>query len=191
MSKQLILFRHAKSDWDAPYSSDHSRPLAKRGIKAAKAMGRFLMDTGLIPDQVVSSSAVRAMATVQLAAKAGGWIAPITKKESLYLPDSGAVVEEIRTRAGDGPMYFSIDIDGLDPSECPGTGYPEPGGLTMREMQRMMRGCRGIDFIGADLCEVSPALDPSGNTALVGAHLMFEQLCLMAEAIARRKGRIS
>ena len=101
-----------------------------------------------------------------------------------------AVVEEIRARAGDGPMYFSIDIDGLDPSECPGTGYPEPGGLTMREVQRIMRGCRGIDFIGADLCEVSPALDPTGNTALVGAHLMFEQLCLLAESTARRKGRI-
>jgi guanidinopropionase len=101
-----------------------------------------------------------------------------------------AVVEEIRKRAGSGSMYFSIDIDGLDPSACPGTGYPEPGGLTMREVQQIVRGCQGLDFVGADVCEVSPPLDPSGMTALVGAHLLFEQLCLLAEATARRKGRL-
>jgi guanidinopropionase len=89
------------------------------------------------------------------------------------------------------PVYFSIDVDGLDPTVCPGTGYPEPGGLTMREMQKILRVCQGQDVIGADVCEVSPPFDVSGNTALVGAHLMFEQLCLMAEAVARRKGRIS
>lgn len=101
-----------------------------------------------------------------------------------------AVVKEIRDRAGSGPMYFSIDVDGLDPSICPGTGYPEPGGLTMREVQQILRGCRGLDFVGADVCEVSPPLDPAGMTALVGAHLMFELLCLLAEATARRKGRL-
>ena len=101
-----------------------------------------------------------------------------------------AVIEQLRDRAGRGPMYFTIDIDGLDPSECPGTGYPEPGGLTMREVQQIMRGARGLDFIGADVCEVNPPLDPAGMTALVGAHLLFEQLCLLAESTARRKGRI-
>lgn len=101
-----------------------------------------------------------------------------------------AVVEEILARAKSGPMYFSIDVDGLDPTVCPGTGYPEPGGLTMREVQQMVRGCRGLDFIGADVCEVNPPLDPSGMTALVGAHLLFEELCLMSEAVARRHGRL-
>jgi guanidinopropionase len=101
------------------------------------------------------------------------------------------VIREIREAAAKGPMYLSIDVDGLDPSICPGTGYCEPGGLTMREMQMMLRGMQGIDLIGADVCEVSPMLDPSGNTALVAAHLLFEQLCILSEAVARRKGRLT
>ena len=88
------------------------------------------------------------------------------------------------------PVYFSIDVDGLDPTVCPGTGFPEPGGLTMREMQKLLRCLQGEDVIGGDVCEVSPPFDPSGETALVGANLMFEQLCLMSEAIAKRKGRL-
>jgi len=99
-----------------------------------------------------------------------------------------AVIKEIRDLAT-GPMYLTIDIDGLDPSICPGTGYPEPGGLTTREMQMMLRGMQGIALIGADLCEVNAGLDPSGGTALVAAHLLFESLCVLAEAVARRKGR--
>lgn len=101
-----------------------------------------------------------------------------------------AVIQEIRSLAT-GPMYLTIDIDGLDPSICPGTGYPEPGGLNTREMQMILRGMQGVDLIGADLCEVNAGLDPSGGTALVAAHLMFESLCILAEAVARRKGRVS
>ena len=98
------------------------------------------------------------------------------------------VVEEIRSLIGDTPSYFTIDVDGLDPTECPGTGFPEPGGLTMREMQQILRGCHGMNFIGADVCEVSPALDQSGGTALIAANLMFEQLCLIADTISRQRG---
>jgi len=100
-----------------------------------------------------------------------------------------AVIKEILDRAS-GPMYLTIDIDGLDPSICPGTGYPEPGGLSTREMQMILRGLQGIDVIGVDLCEVNAGLDPSGGTALVAAHLLFESLCVLAEAVARRKGRV-
>lgn len=99
-------------------------------------------------------------------------------------------VEGIRALLGDKPMYFTIDVDGLDPTVCPGTGFPEPGGLTMREMQQILRGCQGLNMIGGDVCEVSPALDQSGGTALVAANLMFEQLCILSESVAKRKGRI-
>jgi guanidinopropionase len=101
-----------------------------------------------------------------------------------------AVIAEILRVIGEGPVYFTIDVDGLDPTCCPGTGYPEPGGLSMREMQAITRSCRGLDFIGGDVSEVSPAYDPAGMTALCAAHLLFEILCLTAEARARRKGRI-
>lgn len=96
MSKHLILFRHAKSDWGSGASTDHERPLARRGIEAAGIMGRFLRDAGEIPDKVLSSSATRAITTVQLAARAGGWIVPIETTEALYLPDTDTVLEEIR-----------------------------------------------------------------------------------------------
>ncbi|MGB1212664.1 MAG: agmatinase [Pikeienuella sp.] len=81
---------------------------------------------------------------------------------------------------GDGPIYVSFDIDSLDPAFAPGTGTPEAGGLTMREAQGMIRMLKGQQIIGADMVEVSPPFDNSGVTALNGATIMFELLCVMA-----------
>ncbi len=95
------------------------------------------------------------------------------------------VIGEIHRVIGDRPAYVTFDIDGLDPTCAPGTGAPEPGGLTMRDAQVVLRGLRGLTVIGGDVCEVSPPLDPTGHTALNGANLMFEILCLVAETTAR------
>ena len=100
-----------------------------------------------------------------------------------------AAIATIVETLGPGPVYITLDIDGLDPTCAPGTGHPEPGGLTVREMQAVFRALRGVDVIGCDVCEVSPPHDPEGMTALTAAHLMFEMLCLAAEAVAKRKGR--
>ena len=78
-------------------------------------------------------------------------------------------------------MYLTFDIDSLDPAYAPGTGTPESGGITMREAQRMLRELRGLSFVGGDMVEVSPPFDPSGHTALNGATIVFEMLCLLAE----------
>ena len=93
-----------------------------------------------------------------------------------------AVMAEARSIVGTAPTYISFDIDALDPSFAPGTGTPEIGGITTREAQTMVRALAGVDIIGADLVEVSPPLDPSGLTALTGATLLFELLCVMAGA---------
>jgi guanidinopropionase len=98
-------------------------------------------------------------------------------------------IAEARRVVGDGPTYISFDVDGLDPVFAPGTGTPEIGGLTTREAQHILRGLQGLDLVGGDVVEVSPPFDPSGNTALVGATIMFEILCLLADAVARRQGR--
>jgi guanidinopropionase len=98
------------------------------------------------------------------------------------------VIAEARRVVGQGPAYLSFDVDGLDPVFAPGTGTPEIGGLTSREAQHIVRGLQGLDLVGGDVVEVSPPFDPSGNTALVGASFMFEIMCLLAEAVARRKG---
>jgi guanidinopropionase len=95
-----------------------------------------------------------------------------------------AVIAEARKVVGDGPTYISFDVDGLDPVYAPGTGTPESGGITMREAQKLLRGFRGLDLIGGDVVEVAPPFDPSGNTAMNGATLMYEILCLLAEVRA-------
>ena len=97
------------------------------------------------------------------------------------------VVEITRRVVGDGPTYISFDVDGLDPVFAPGTGTPEIGGMTTREAQEVVRGLQGLNLIGGDVVEVSPPFDPSGNTALVGATFMFEIMCLLADAVARRR----
>jgi guanidinopropionase len=98
------------------------------------------------------------------------------------------VILEARRVVGDSPTYLTFDVDGIDPVFTPGTGTPEVGGLTTVESLRLLRGLRGLNFVGGDIVEVAPPFDPSGGTALVGATLMFEMLCLFAEAIAMRRG---
>ena len=75
--KRLILLRHAKSDWDAEFQSDHSRPLSERGMTSARAIGLVLARSNQVPDSVISSSALRAQSTAFLAADTGGWDAEI------------------------------------------------------------------------------------------------------------------
>ena len=93
---------------------------------------------------------------------------------------------EARRVAGDGPTYLSYDIDSLDPVHAPGTGTPEAGGITPIEALRLLRGLRGVDFVGGDLVEVAPSFDPGTITAFNAASLLFEILCLLAEARASR-----
>ena len=97
------------------------------------------------------------------------------------------VIAEARRVAGEGPCYISFDVDGLDPVYAPGTGTPEIGGLTTLEAQHLIRGLEGLNLSGGDVVEVSPPFDPSGNTALVGATMMFEILCVLAKAVAERR----
>lgn len=97
-------------------------------------------------------------------------------------------IEEARRIVGDGATYLSFDIDSLDPAFAPGTGTPEVGGFTSVEAQRLLRGMQGLNLIGADMVEVAPPFDPSGTTALVGATMAFEILCLLADARKRRRG---
>ena len=86
---------------------------------------------------------------------------------------------EIKEKIGNHKTYISYDIDSLDPSFAPGTGTPEIGGLTTMQAMELIRGLRGLHIVGCDLVEVSPPYDPSGNTALTGANLMFEMLSIL------------
>ena len=92
-----------------------------------------------------------------------------------------AAAQEARRIVGHGPTYLSFDIDGLDPAFAPGTGTPEVGGLTTVEALTLLRGLRGVQLVGADVVEVAPPFDPTGITALAGATMAYELLCLLSE----------
>ena len=91
-----------------------------------------------------------------------------------------AALKKIRARIGDKPLYMSIDIDVLDPSHAPGTGTPEAGGLTSREMLRIIRGLADLNIVGADVVEVAPAYDHAQITAVAASHVVYELVTAMA-----------
>ena len=104
--------------------------------------------------------------------------ATVVPAEECWYKSLAPLMDSIRQAIGpDTPVYLSFDIDGLDPSVAPGTGTPEPGGLTSIQGIEIIRGCWGLNMVGADLVEVSPPYDTSGNTSLLAANLIFEMLC--------------
>ena len=107
--------------------------------------------------------------------------------EDLYALGLPAVVAQARTVVGDGPAYLSFDVDGLDPVYAPGTGTPEVGGFNTFEAMQMLRGLQGLNWVGGDVVEVCPPFDSAGITALNGAQMMFEIVCLVAQRIARNE----
>ena len=103
----------------------------------------------------------------------------VVQAEECWYRSLEPLMAEGRDQLGEGPVYLSFDIDGLDPAFAPGTGTPEVGGLTMPQALEVVRGCRGLDLVGCDLVEVAPIYDTSGMTSLVGANLLYEMLCVL------------
>jgi guanidinopropionase len=104
--------------------------------------------------------------------------------EELQARGVAEVMDEARSIVGTGPTYVTFDIDVIDPAFAPGTGTPEIGGISTFQAQELVRRLGGVDIVGADVVEVSPPLDPTGITALTGATMMFELLCVMADGLA-------
>jgi len=102
----------------------------------------------------------------------------VVTAEECWYKSLAPLMAEVREQLGAGPVYLTFDIDGLDPAFAAGTGTPEIGGLSIQQGLEIVRGCRGLDLVGGDLVEVAPAYDPSGNTALTAANLLFEMLCV-------------
>ena len=111
--RTLLLFRHGKSDWDADYSDDHERPLAERGHKGARKMGRFITTARATPDRALVSSAVRTRETLAVAAAAGAWTGPARVTDALYDARAEDVLREIRAEDGDAATLLVV---GHEPS---------------------------------------------------------------------------
>jgi len=139
MGRTLILFRHAKSDWDSDTGVDHDRPLAKRGVKAAKAMGRLLAEVGHLPELAISSTALRARTTLELAAQAGKWECPTRLDERLYESNPAAMLRFIQ---GLDPGFQSVMLVGHEPTWSELTALLSGGGAVRFPTGAMVR----IDF---------------------------------------------
>ena len=111
--RRLILMRHGKSDWDAPFGSDHERPLSKRGVRAATVMGGVLANAGLVPDHAITSSAVRARTTLELAMEAGSWDSTMEVSGALYGTSPGGALE---VAAGAPPEAEALMLVGHEPT---------------------------------------------------------------------------
>jgi len=100
---------------------------------------------------------------------------------SIEFQDLGVAeaIKKMISRVGNRPTYISIDIDVLDPAHAPGTGTPEAGGLTSRELLAMIRATAGMNIIGADVVEVAPAYDHAQITGIAASHVLYELACAM------------
>ncbi|HLH45992.1 MAG TPA: agmatinase [Acidimicrobiales bacterium] len=161
--------------FDAPYT--HGTPFrraAEEGVLALESSAHVGIRGPLYTPQDLAEDAGLGFATVSTldVARAG-------------VDDA---VARVRARVGDHLVYVSIDIDVLDPAHAPGTGTPEPGGLTSRELMMILRGLDGCRLVGADVVEVSPAYDHAEVTALAAANVVYDLLGLFARQSLRDPG---
>lgn len=105
----------------------------------------------------------------------------IVTSSDVYYQGVKEIVAKLRDRIGNRPLYISVDIDVLDPAHAPGTGTPEAGGITSRELLEILRGMRGMNLVGADLVEVAPAYDHAEMTGVAGSHVAYDLVTLMAD----------
>ncbi|WNF00448.1 agmatinase [Streptomyces luomodiensis] len=104
----------------------------------------------------------------------------IVTSADVYRRGADEVADQLRGRIGDRPLYISIDIDCLDPAHAPGTGTPEAGGLTSRELLEILRGLAGCHLVGADVVEVAPAYDHAEITSVAASHVAYDLIGLLA-----------
>lgn len=152
---------------------------------------------GTIFRRAIEEGIVDPTAMVQIGLRATGYAADdfdwardrgvqVVPAEECWYQSLAPLMDSVREKIGpDRPVYLSFDIDGLDPSVAPGTGTPEPAGLSASQGLEIIRGISGLNVVGADLVEVSPPYDTTGNTALLAANLLFEMLCSFPGCIRR------
>lgn len=104
----------------------------------------------------------------------------IVTASDVYHQGVTEIVDKLRQRVGNRPVYISVDIDVLDPAHAPGTGTPEAGGMTSRELLEILRGFRGLHIVGADVVEVAPAYDHAEITGIAAAHVTYDLVSLLA-----------
>ena len=141
---------------------------------------RRAYEEGLIDPSLVYQIGVRGTGyTARDFDEARDWGFKVIQAEEIWHKSLSPLAAKIKDDLGQSPVYISFDIDSLDPAYAPGTGTPEIGGLTTPQAIELIRGLSGLNIVGCDLVEVSPPYDPSGNTALTAANMLYEMLCIL------------
>lgn len=146
---ELLIMRHAKSEWGTGLSSDQERPLSPRGVKAAKRMGKFITKVGMMPDLILSSPAVRARTTAELANKAGKWAAPMEIVDAFY---GGGLTDVLNGVAAYGSTADRILITGHEPTWSDLVSLLTGGGLVA--MPTATVAC--VSLIGSNWSKLGP-----------------------------------
>ena len=149
--KHLLILRHAKSDWKAGFESDHERPLAERGVRAARLMGHFLTELELQPDLILSSTAVRARTTAELACQAGGWTCPMVLCEEFYGSSPSTVTSVVQSQ---GEAHSRLLLVGHEPTWSQLVGELTGGGAPRMPTAAMAR----IDLSIDDWCDLTAGM---------------------------------
>jgi agmatinase len=170
----LLHFDAHLDTWDTYFGAPYTH-----GTPFRRAWEEGLLDEGRAM-HVGIRGPIYARADLADDARFGFAIVSAMDLETSSVPD---VVGRIQGRLGDAPVYVSIDIDVLDPSHAPGTGTPEAGGLTSRELLGILRGLAGLNLVGADIVEVSPPYDHADMTAIAASHTAYELLALFAKRL--------
>ena len=170
MSKTLFLYRHAKSDWDAPYGDDHARPLAKRGIESANIIGKVLGRSGQLPELALVSTATRTRQTIALSIKAGGWNCDVHYSDDIYYEGPSEILALIRRQPD---ASTSLMIVGHEPktsslcSELIGGGNVNFPTATVCRINFFTSSWKDIDYGKGILCwMLQPKFFLKGNFSL-------------------------
>jgi len=167
MSKRIFIYRHGKSDWAAAYGSDHDRPLAPRGIKSAKIMGRMLGSSGQVPEIVVTSTALRAKQTLEISKEEGEWNCEVTENELLYYGSPEKILKLVKNLSD---KYSSVMLVGHEPKCSTLTSHLIGGGVLTFKTATMARiDSNTVDWknlhagIGELIWLQNPSLFKKGN----------------------------
>ena len=151
MSKKIFIYRHAKSDWDAKYETDHDRPLADRGVKSAKLMGKLLAKSKQLPELAISSSALRARQTLEISVKEGNWDCEVKIDENLYYGGFEEIFESLKLISDE---YASVILVGHEPKCSFLCSYMIGGGEIVFPTAAMAR----VDYKFGGWSEIKPGL---------------------------------
>ncbi|WP_027417057.1 agmatinase [Aneurinibacillus terranovensis] len=167
----LVHFDAHSDTWDSYFNQKYNH-----GTSFRRAYEEGLLDMNRCI-QVGMRGGLYEPADLDDARQMGFDVVPMSEVQAMGIP---TVIERIRRRAGDGPLFLSFDIDFLDPSFAPGTGTPEVAGATSTEALQLVRGLEGLNFVAFDLVEVLPSFDHGQVTANIASNVIFEFITLLA-----------